>query len=444
MAAAEDSVEVAALAARMKRNDDGDRELRKASSLLQSIMEQLPASDDLLLDVHARNAMALLRDRSPEVYIAYRAVIRAKLGRHFVDILDAYVGPPDLSRLRRGGANAANLLDDAFWLRDSQVTKTLPYVVKGVIGKGQLLVLWGQAGLGKSFVTVEMLCAVGAGEVWRGRRTRRGICIYVAAESSRLYIENRIAALRQERPAIADADVLIAPVSLDLLHAEHGDVDRIIETARLLSRDEGEVAMIALDTLSATFGGGDENTPGDMGQYVRNVRRIITDTGAAVAVVHHAGKSEAAGMRGHSALIGALDAELVIEGERDGERILRTGKVRDGAAYADLFAFRLRTVDLGADQDGDPIITCVVDSTDDTGTQRARHKRKRAHLGKWQKAALQVVEDAGGRITRLDALAKLKEQKMPRQRIHDAIASLIDSNFLISDSSTPVPELRLP
>ena len=63
-------------------------------------------------------------------------------------------------------------------------------------------------------------------------------------------------------------------------------------------------------------------------------------TGAAVLLVHHSGKDEAKGMRGHSALLGALDAELAIEGPPGGQRILRTGKVRvpEPSTYAMLLA----------------------------------------------------------------------------------------------------------
>jgi hypothetical protein len=97
------------------------------------------------------------------------------------------------------------------------------------------------------------------------------------------------------------------------------------------------VAMIVVDTLSVTFGGGNENAPEDMGAYVRNILRFRDVTGAAVCVVHHCGKDASRGMRGHSALLGALDAELAVEGSGNDDRILRTGKVRDGDSYTDLF-----------------------------------------------------------------------------------------------------------
>ena len=102
-------------------------------------------------------------------------------------------------------------------------------------------------------------------------------------------------------------------------------------------------------------------------------------------------------MRGHSALLGALDAELAIEGAADQERILRTGKVRDGDGFQDLFAFTLKAVVLGIEQDGEEVKSCVVKSTD---TANARRKRNAAGLGKNQKAVLRVLEERGGRMVR--------------------------------------------
>lgn len=348
-----------------------------------------------------------------------------------------------LAQTKQPEATAAANLLAGFWAHDAKVTTALPYVVKGIFGKGQIIVFWGAPGGGKSFNVTEIACCIGANVRWRGRRVRGGVVVCVVAESARPYIENRIAALIQERPELARAAVFIVPLALDLLHAERGDVDRVIATAKNLAEQIGEVVLIAIDTLAATFGGGDENTPGDMGQYVANIRRIIAETSAAVLIVHHCGKNEAAGMRGHSALLGALDAELAIEGEPGGQRILRTGKVRDGAAFTDLFAFTLRVIDLGTDQDGDPVTTCVIDSTDERGTRRARQQRKGAALGKHQKAVLHTLETAGGRMARVELARKLKDEGMARNRVHDAIGGLLENGMLIAHNDCVPAEVSL-
>ena len=336
----------------------------------------------------------------------------------------------------------ATLLDVGFWAGTAKVNLNMPYVVKGVADRGQLVVVWGAPGSGKSFNMIELLMYVGSGVRWRGRRVKRGVVIYVCAESTRAHIENRIAALIRERPDLAAADVLVVPLALDLLHEKSGDVDRVIAAAKALAGERGEVLAIAIDTLAVTFGGGDENGP-DMGRYVANVKWIIQETGAAVFVVHHSGKDEAKGMRGHSALLGALDAELAIEGGGDGPRLLRTGKVRDGDAFTDLFAFTLRTVELGHDRDGDPVRTCVIDSTDEAGTRRVREQRKRTDLGKNQKTVVQTLDKAGGRMARANLAHRLKNEGMPKNRVYEVMAALLGSGMLIAHNDCDPPEVSL-
>src|SRR2546426_124234 len=122
------------------------------------------------------------------------------------------------------GGGRGDLCTHAFWVSDAKPTPDLPYVVKGIFGKGHIIVFWGAPGSGKTFITMQLACTVGSGALWHGRRTKRYVVIYVLAESTRAYAENRIAALKQEAPDLAKADVLIVPLSLDLLHAEVGDV----------------------------------------------------------------------------------------------------------------------------------------------------------------------------------------------------------------------------
>lgn len=357
--------------------------------------------------------------------------------------------PPEASPLRLravAGAKhepAATLLEHAFWVSDAAVQTRLPYVVKGVFGKDQIIVFWGAPGSGKTFVAMELSCAIGSGNPWHGRRTRKGIVLYVAAESARSYIENRFSALKRERPELASARVLVVPLALDLMHEANGDVDRVIDTARKLNDEHGDVVMIVIDTLAVTFGGRNENSPEDMGQYVKNMIRLRRETNAAVLIVHHSGKDEAKGMRGHTALLGALDAELAIEGSPGGERILRTGKVRDGDGFTDLFAFTLHPVELGLDPDGDPVTSCVVRAKDEEGTKRVRQQRKGSSIGKHQRHVLKVLEGAGRRMVRTDLAHRLKDEGMGRSRVFEAIAALLESGMLVAHNECDPHEISI-
>ncbi|MPY72009.1 MAG: hypothetical protein GEU92_18250 [Alphaproteobacteria bacterium] len=77
-------------------------------------------------------------------------------------------------------------------------------------------------------------------------------------------------------------------------------------------------------------------------------------------MVHHAGKDDARGARGHSSLRAATDTEISIKRAESGEfSIASIDKQRDGAS-GDKLPFELKEVQLGTDQDGDQITTAVV------------------------------------------------------------------------------------
>jgi KaiC/GvpD/RAD55 family RecA-like ATPase len=332
--------------------------------------------------------------------------------------------PPDAAP--GAGGEPADLLQAAFWARDARLNIDLPYIIKGLFAKGHLVVLWGEPGSGKSFNALEMASAVGSGQRWRGRRTRKGVVLYIAAESSRPYIENRLVALNRECPDFAEAELLVVPLTLDPLHAERGDVDRVIATACAIAKERGEVVRIVIDTLAVTFAGGDENSSADMGRYVTNVKRIIAEVGAAGLVVHHCGKDVARGMRGHSVLLAALDAKIAIEKTEGGERILRTGNVRDGDGQTDLLAFTLRPVDLGLDEDGDRVRSCVVDGLGDAELVKAR--RSSRGLGRNQRTIITVLEKRDG-MTRPELVQVLRDEYgLSKSAAQHSISDLLARN----------------
>jgi hypothetical protein len=131
------------------------------------------------------------------------------------------------------------------------------------------------------------------------------------------------------------------------------------QDVRDLSGAIGPADVIVIDTLAQVTAGANENSSEDMGKALAACRSLHEATGAVVVVVHHAGKDASRGARGWSGLKGAADAELEVT--RDGDlRRARVSKQKDGTD-GDVLAFRLRTVELGRDEDGDPITSCVVE-----------------------------------------------------------------------------------
>jgi hypothetical protein len=87
---------------------------------------------------------------------------------------------------------------------------------------------------------------------------------------------------------------------------------------------------------------------------------ISEASGGLTLLVHHVGKDPERGARGHSSLIAAVDASLVVVRSAKG-RFWEAKKVKDGqdGIRGD---FELESVTLGVDADGDEISSCVVRS----------------------------------------------------------------------------------
>jgi len=138
-----------------------------------------------------------------------------------------------------------------------------------------------------------------------------------------------------------------------------GDVEAVLEAITDIERQHGfKIGVVGVDTVSRAMPGGDENRPEDMTGFITNVARLHKDGERLGLVIHHTPKSDATVLRGHSSLHGACDCELNIA-----DRAIRVAKQRDGAADA-VHGFDLKIIELGHDEDGDPVTSCVAVAAD--------------------------------------------------------------------------------
>src|SRR5690606_24492906 len=134
---------------------------------------------------------------------------------------------------------------------------------------------------------------------WRGIRTRRARVVYVAAEGAR-GVQNRLEAMGR-RKALGDPSKISFFVVPDVvrLTSNSGDVNDLVAAVRAAVGPDG-VDLVVIDTLSRAIAGLDENSSEAMTGAVAAADRIRAELGAAVLLVHHAGKDETRGARGHS------------------------------------------------------------------------------------------------------------------------------------------------
>lgn len=222
--------------------------------------------------------------------------------------------------------------------------------VRGVLPLEGIAAVYGPPASGKSFLALDLLAAIAAGREWFGYRVKAAPVLYIALEGEH-GISQRVRA-HQARHGTADRMRFLA-APLDLRRPE--DRADIISAARAAGLAGG---VLCLDTLAASAPGMDENASADMGEVIAALKALHAELGGLVLTVHHTGKDAARGLRGHSSLLGALDAAIEVM-RTDDRREWRTAKSKDGAD-GDAHPFRLEVVDLETDEDGEPVTSCVV------------------------------------------------------------------------------------
>ena len=79
--------------------------------------------------------------------------------------------------------------------------------------------------------------------------------------------------------------------------------------ADLAARYRCEAGLLIVDTVTRALCGGDENSPKDMGQLIANLGRIQGHVEIHLLLTHHQ-PAEKERMRGHGALLGAVDTTV--------------------------------------------------------------------------------------------------------------------------------------
>lgn len=259
---------------------------------------------------------------------------------------------------------------------------TEAYLVKELLDQGAFCVLYGASGCGKTFLAIDLAWHVALGWDWFRLRVRQCPVYYLSAEGGMPSMSRRrLAFLKHHCIEAEDAPLHICPTPADLCD-KNADTEPLIAEAKRIN-----AGLIIIDTLSRVLAGGNENGPDDMGAFVGNIDRIRQETGAHVLVVHHTGKDEARGARGHSSLRAATDTEIEVS-----NGAVTVTKARDYGGV-DGIAFKLEAVELGTDDEGDAITSCVVVPVD---APAARKSKTQPRMPKGAQIALRALRELIG------------------------------------------------
>lgn len=223
------------------------------------------------------------------------------------------------------------------------------WIVPGLVPDRNVTDLAGDGGQGKSFIALQLACAMVTATDWFGLLPTPGPVLYLSAEDELDEVRRRVesivanAAGRFGFPDLADLDVvdLTRAETTELVIGDGGKFkltpmyDRLAETIRVV-----RPKLIILDTRADMFGGS-EIDRGQVRSFVRSLRRICFECDLAVLMLSHpslTGMSTGSGQSGSTAWGNSVRSRLYLERPKadDGTepdpdlRILSTKKANYG------------------------------------------------------------------------------------------------------------------
>lgn len=240
------------------------------------------------------------------------------------------------------------------------------WLVEDIIPLGEITLVYGDSGTGKSFDMFEMGMCIARGQTFNDRNVEPGLVIYVAAEAGKGFAKRKIAYAIQNKldPAVPLPFYLCTKRPNFFL--DDADALALIEEIKAVAKTYNvPLRLIVIDTLSALAPGMNENASQDVSMVRKRLVMLQDQFEAAIVLVHHKPKGGST-PRGHGSL--TADFETTIEFETltdlktpEGKTIHQAmvRKQREGKSGI-AWRFTLPVVEVGKNKWGNPETSCVV------------------------------------------------------------------------------------
>ena len=272
---------------------------------------------------------------------------------------------------------------NSYTIKEGRNQPPVQYLVQDLIEEQTMCAMYGDTGCTKSFLAIDLGMHLALGRDWFGLKVYRSVpVIYVAAEGGGGMIKRINGWLETHETEIPDN----FRIDRDPIYPTNKDsIRNFIEYYKELGFQKG---FVFIDTLNANARADGLNEDGaDMGLIVDAFQVIGRELNSSYMIIHHSGKDESRGMRGHSSLKGALDTVIHVEtsGSNYKWKVEKSKEDEDEKA----FGYEAPVVDLGFNDQGNRISTLVVKPT---GLLSAVAQRK-VSLVKNQRTIFQLIRD---------------------------------------------------
>lgn len=209
------------------------------------------------------------------------------------------------------------------------------WIVEQIIGKGDLAMIYGPPGSGKTFILIDFIFSACLKRTWANRFAiaKPLVIAYCAGEGVSGLPGRFQAAQKFYDSHLPNFHFFRTVPSLFYGDTETAHVDSIEKfilewKERQKTGQAKPLDVLIIDTLHSASTGADENSAKDMGRVLQLAKIATTELGCAVILVHHANKA-GTGERGSSSLRGAMDTMIEISPVA-GKFSMECAKLKDG------------------------------------------------------------------------------------------------------------------
>lgn len=219
-----------------------------------------------------------------------------------------------------------------FQTADELMKKKFPknnYIIEGIIERGQIVIVYGESGVYKSFIILAMAESASLGKKFLNHfRTKKSTVAYLDKENEETALQKRLGCVRR------GMKIRKSPRVIFITDETMGMLDNSIWRENLISDiKEKKIDLLVFDTMHR-FSRYKENDADEINNfYLDNLYRIARIQKCATILIHHA-KKDKSGYRGSSDIIGMADNMFCVEktSTKDVFKIT-SDKFRDGAPF---------------------------------------------------------------------------------------------------------------